>query len=88
MTVLNYFPLEAENARLRIGDVTFARPRIGPMMVHESGSSSCIFILAVVLFTPLAAAEDSGDYHHVGELAGSLKTSTPLPLFDPDPGHS
>jgi hypothetical protein len=39
---------------------------------------------------PLPAAElDEQDpaYYHTGELAGSLRSTEPLPLFDPDPQH-
>ncbi|WP_157606239.1 hypothetical protein [Schlesneria paludicola] len=47
--------------------------------------------LTVVLGTrPLIAAElDALDpaYHHTGELAGSLRTADPLPLYDADPQH-
>jgi len=47
--------------------------------------------LLVVLTAPSMAAsefdEEDPAYYHTGELAGSLRSAEPLPLFDADPGH-
>ena len=50
-----------------------------------------VAILSITLvwssITVIAEEPDSQDpaYHHVGELAGSLKSDQPLPLYDVDP---
>lgn len=52
-----------------------------------------VAILSITLewssITVIAAEPDSRDpaYHHDGELAGSLKSDQPLPLYDVDPVH-
>jgi hypothetical protein len=47
-------------------------------------------LVATLIPTPVAAADldelDPG-YYHTGELAGSLRSTEPLPLFDADPQH-
>src|SRR5579871_6750657 len=54
---------------------------------------SLVAILSITLQgsanTGMAAEPDSRDpaYYHDGELAGSLKSDQPLPLYDADPGH-
>src|SRR5690349_22227578 len=51
---------------------------------------ACSALLTVLTSSPAAAAEfDEQDpaYYHTGELAGSLRSSDPLPLFDADPQH-
>jgi hypothetical protein len=49
-------------------------------------------LLTVLIQLPIAIpaaeiAEQDPAYYHTGELAGSLRTSEPLPLFDADPQH-
>ena len=49
-------------------------------------------LLTVLTQLPIAIpaaeiAEQDPAYYHTGELAGSLRTSEPLPLFDADPQH-
>src|SRR2546422_742492 len=47
-------------------------------------------LLTVSTPSPIPAVElDEEDpaYYHVGELAGSLRSTEPLPLFDADPQH-
>lgn len=47
-------------------------------------------LLAVLASRPVAAAEieeQDPAYYHTGELAGSLRSSDPPPLFDADPQH-
>src|SRR5271167_186189 len=52
-----------------------------------------VAILSITLewssITGIAAEPDPQDqaYHHDGELAGSLKSDQPLPLYDVDPAH-
>ena len=52
-----------------------------------------VAILSITLegswITVIAAEPDSRDpaYYHDGELAGSLKSDQPLPLYDADPAH-
>lgn len=45
---------------------------------------------ACLISSPIAAAEipeDDPAYYHTGDLAGSLRSTEPLPLFDADPQH-
>src|SRR4051812_27490873 len=47
-------------------------------------------LLAVLTSSPILAAdleEQDPAYYHTGELAGSLRSNNPLPLFDADPQH-
>ncbi len=49
-------------------------------------------LLTVLIQLPIAIpaaeiAEQDPAYYHTGELAGSLRTGEPLPLFDADPQH-
>jgi hypothetical protein len=49
-----------------------------------------LLILACCAWAPALAAEKltpDPAYYHEGELAGSLKTESPLPLYDADPQH-
>ena len=40
-----------------------------------------------VIVTPCLAAEPPDWYHREGELRGSLRSASSLPLYDADPGH-
>ena len=59
---------------------------------NASNTTRSILTYSLILsssITVLAAEPDSQDpaYHHDGELAGSLKSDQPLPLYDVDPAH-
>jgi hypothetical protein len=46
------------------------------------------WLAAVVLLTAgVTVAQDASLYHTSGDLAGSLKGTQALPIYDPDPGH-
>ena len=50
----------------------------------------CWTLLTVLTPSPILAAdleEQDPAYYHTGELAGSLRSNDPLPLFDADPQH-
>ena len=50
----------------------------------------CWTLLTVLTPSPIPAAdleEHDPAYYHTGELAGSLRSNDPLPLFDADPQH-
>src|SRR5215471_8382571 len=50
----------------------------------------CSGFLTSLTLPPVHAAEFNEQdpaYHHTGELAGSLRSTEPLPLFDADPQH-
>jgi hypothetical protein len=50
----------------------------------------CWTLLTVLTPSPILAAdleERDPAYYHTGELAGSLRSNNPLPLFDADPQH-
>ena len=50
----------------------------------------CWTLLTVLTPSPIPAAdleEQDPAYYHTGELAGSLRSNDPLPLFDADPQH-
>lgn len=50
----------------------------------------CWTALTILASSPILAAdveEQDPAYYHTGELAGSLRSNTPLPLFDADPQH-
>ena len=46
-----------------------------------------ILIEAIAWQSDVQSAEPDPSYFHEGELAGSLKSDKPLPIFDPDPQH-
>ena len=51
---------------------------------------ACWTLLTVLTPSPIPAAdleEQDPAYYHTGELAGSLRSNDPLPLFDADPQH-
>jgi len=43
--------------------------------------------LLMLLGSPATTGAEPDAYYHAGELAGSLKTSEPLPIYDEDPLH-
>src|SRR5262249_5113901 len=50
----------------------------------------CCTLMAVLMPSPTWAddlEEQDPGYYHTGELAGSLRSNDPLPLFDADPKH-
>jgi hypothetical protein len=59
-------------------------------MVRTALLLVCWTLLLELAASPLPAAEieeQDPAYYHTGELAGSLRSSEPLPLFDADPQH-
>jgi hypothetical protein len=51
---------------------------------------TCGTLLTALMLAPIQAAdiaEQDPAYYHTGELAGSLRSTEPLPLFDADPQH-
>lgn len=50
----------------------------------------CQFLFSILLLPSVCCAENDGlaDYHHHdGPLAGTLKSDSPLPIYDADPNH-